>query len=201
MATAIRLVATLLALLLPVPAGAERITSFDSDIQVNADGSMLVSESIQVTVEGQEVKRGILRDFPTTYTTPDGRTIRVGFEVLEVRRNGEPEPYRIEPLRNGERVRIGQAHVLLPLEPQTYEITYRTDRQLGFFEDHDELYWNVTGNGWTLPIGRATARVSLPGDAPIVAIDGFTGPQGWRAPIGRKGHAGRAWSSWPRPSR
>ena len=35
-----------------------------------------------------------------------------------------------------------------------YEITYRTTRQIGFFAEYDELYWNVTGNGWTFPIER-----------------------------------------------
>ena len=44
----------------------------------------------------------------------------------------------------------------------TYELVFRTDRQLGYFADHDELYWNVTGNGWDFPIDRVTARVELP---------------------------------------
>src|SRR5690606_19069399 len=57
---------------------------------------------------------------------------------------------------------------------------YRTDRQLGFFRDHDELYWNVTGNGWGFPIDEATAEVFLPGDVPAgdIAAEAYTGPQG-----------------------
>ena len=60
------------------------------------------------------------------------------------------------------RVYLGSANVMLPHGEHTYELVYRTDRQMGFFADHDELYWNVTGNGWDFPIDRATARVVLP---------------------------------------
>ena len=51
---------------------------------------------------------------------------------------------------------------MLPHGEHTYELVYRTDRQMGYFADHDELYWNVTGNGWDFPIDRVTARVELP---------------------------------------
>jgi Predicted membrane protein (DUF2207) N-terminal domain len=33
---------------------------------------------------------------------------------------------------------------------------------LNAFADHDELYWNVIGNQWDDPIGRATVRVTAP---------------------------------------
>ena len=46
--------------------------------------------------------------------------------------------------------------------------------------DHDELYWNVTGNGWEFPIQKASASVILPGDAlhTIISAEAYTGPQG-----------------------
>ena len=81
----------------------------------------------------------------------------VGFEVIEVQRNGRSEPYALESLSNGTRIRIGDKDVfLIGSGIHVYEITYRTTRQIGFFENYDELYWNVTGNGWTFAIdGRA----------------------------------------------
>jgi hypothetical protein len=59
---------------------------------------------------------------------------------------------------------------------------YRTTRQLGFFQDHDELYWNVTGNGWSFTISNVTASVELPGDAAshVIETNAFTGYQGER---------------------
>ena len=57
---------------------------------------------------------------------------------------------------------------------------YRTDRQIGYFEDHDELYWNVTGNGWGFFIDQASATVHLPGSVPRddIAMEGYTGYRG-----------------------
>lgn len=48
------------------------------------------------------------------------------------------------------------------------------------FSDHDELYWNVTGNQWPVPIQGASAMVTLPADFAVMDIkmDCFTGPQG-----------------------
>ena len=62
----------------------------------------------------------------------------------------------------------------------TYTIRYRADRELGFFQDFDELYWNVTGNGWTFPIDRAEAYIELPAGAKILKYAAYTGYQGDR---------------------
>ena len=71
-----------LLLALGTPALAEeRITQFISEVTVNADSSLLVRETITVEAEGGEIKRGILRDFPTTYTDNKGQRVIVGFEV------------------------------------------------------------------------------------------------------------------------
>jgi hypothetical protein len=150
-------------LAIAVPAQAEeRITSFVSDVTVNADASLLVRETIVVAAEGRKIKRGILRDFPTTYTDRTGQRVRVGFAVESVSRDGRAEPYVLEDLSNGTRIRIGEKNVLLEPGLHRYEISYRTTRQIGFFTDFDELYWNVTGNGWTLPILEARAIIQLP---------------------------------------
>jgi uncharacterized membrane protein YgcG len=160
----------------------ERIVDFTSDVTIRSDGSLDVVEVIRVNVEGRLIQRGIFRDFPTRYEDRRGANVVVPFEVISVERNGEPEPYRIENLRNGVRVRIGVAEVMLPRGQHAYRIVYRTARQLGFFENHDELYWNVTGNGWAFSIERASARVSLP--APLarerLSAEVYTGPQGSR---------------------
>ena len=56
------------------PAGAvERILQFISDVKVERNGDLVVTETIRVQAEGREIRRGILRDFPTTYTAPRRR--------------------------------------------------------------------------------------------------------------------------------
>jgi uncharacterized membrane protein YgcG len=174
------------ALLLALFSGAciaqERIVDFASDVSIEANGAILVAETIVVQVEGQQIKRGIFRDFPTRYENHRGLTVVVPFEVLSVQRDGATEQYKVEPLTNGMRVRIGNPQQMLPRGPHIYRISYRTGRQLGFFERHDELYWNVTGNGWPFVIERASARVRLPQavSADKLSAEAYTGPQGAR---------------------
>jgi uncharacterized membrane protein YgcG len=158
--------------------GSERIQDFKSFIVVHPDSTMTVTETITVYCAGQEIKRGIIREFPTTYKDRFGNTIKVGFEVKEVLKNGRPEPYHLESVRNGEKIYIGQKNVYLQPGVYTYTITYNTDRQLGYFKDFDELYWNVTGNGWTFSIDRAEAVVVLPEGAKVLKYAAYTGPAG-----------------------
>ena len=169
------LVGALVALLLPAAGLAEeRIRTFDSNISVHADGSMTVTETITVTAEGKRIKRGIYRDFPTEYRDRHGNRLRVGFEVIRIRRNGAQEPYHTQRINNGVRVYIGRESQQIPHAQHTYEITYKTDRQLGFFAAHDELYWNVTGNEWEFPIDRASATVNLPAPVSSDQIETWT---------------------------
>lgn len=167
-------------LLATATAAEERILSWRSDIAVLPDSTLEVTETLLVRAEGDQIRRGILRDFPTTYVDRRGMRLVTGFDVIEVMRDGRPEPHRTERLANGIRVRIGEPEVYLAPGEYTYAIRYRTDRQLGFFPDHDELYWNVTGNGWDFPIDSAAAVVRLPGNVPADAIraEAYTGPQG-----------------------
>jgi hypothetical protein len=104
----------------------------------------------------------------------------VPFEVVAVERDGVSEPFHRADLDNGVRVYIGDSDVDVTPGPHTYRLTYRTAQQLGFFADHDELYWNVTGNGWIFPIDRASATVELPAAVPRQAIrlEGYTGASG-----------------------
>ena len=67
---------------------------------------------------------------------------------------------------------------MLPTGEHSYEIRYRTTRQLGFFADYDELYWNVTGNGWQFPIDSATVRIRLPQAVQFGQRSFYTGAQG-----------------------
>lgn len=178
-----RLLSMTLALLLLLVTAAladERILSFHSEIVVLQDGSQQVTETIRVRAEGQQIRQGIYRDFPTDYKDRIGNRYRVGFEVLGANRDGHPENYFTQPQGNGVRIYLGRKGVFLSPGNYAYELTYRTDRQLGFFADHDELYWNVTGNGWDFPIDRVSARVLLPEGIPSdeLQADGYTGPIG-----------------------
>ena len=82
-------------------------------VAIGADSTLTVKETIAVVSEGRDIKRGINRDFPTTYKDSKGLTYIVGFEVLGVKRDGRDEPYTVMSIGNGKRIRIGSADVLL----------------------------------------------------------------------------------------
>lgn len=184
MTAAVPRLLALLALLVALPAAAaEAILDYHSDIRVLPDASLMVEETIRVRAEGESIKRGIFRDFPTVYSTPLGGRTRVEFGVVEAMRDGRPEPWHTEKRDNGVRVYLGRKDLLLDPGEYTYTLTYRTSRQLGFFDAHDELYWNVTGNDWEFPILRASARVLLPRpvsgrDLRLEAYTGWRGDKG-----------------------
>ena len=159
---------------------AEHILDFHSDLKINADGTMHVLETITVNAEGKKIKRGIYRDFPTTYRDVYGNRYKVGFHVRGVQRDDRRENYHTAPRANGVRVYFGNKDRYLRPGRHTYVFIYDTNRQLGFFKDHDELYWNVTGNDWDFPIDKASATVSLPGGVPVQSIraEAYTGRLG-----------------------
>ena len=94
------------ALALPAPAQ-ERILSYDSAITVNADGSMDVVETIRVHAEGNDIRRGIYRDFPTRYRDRYGNRVVVDFQPVSVLRDGKAEPWFIERRPNCVRLDTG----------------------------------------------------------------------------------------------
>ena len=164
----------------------EYFDRYHSDIAVAKNGTLTVTEAIRVYAEGNQIRRGIYRDFPLTFLDAEGREREVGFEILSVERDGRPEPYRTESIRGGIRIYFGSAEVLLDPGFHQYRLTYETTRQIRFFDTHDELFWNVTGTEWAFPIHRASATVTLPEGVRAEELTFFTGP------FGAKGKDARA---------
>jgi uncharacterized membrane protein YgcG len=156
----------------------ERITSYDSDITVARNGTLTVTETITVYANNEQINHGIYRDFPTRYVDKNGVRVHVRFDVTNVTRDGHSEPYTTEGISNGVRVKIGDKDVIIDPGLHTYTLTYMTARQIGFFDKYDELYWNVTGNGWIFPIRKASATIHLPAGARILQNSYYTGAQG-----------------------
>ncbi|NZA25988.1 DUF2207 domain-containing protein [Luteimonas sp. SJ-92] len=176
--------AFVLAVMAPAAArGAERILAYDTVVDVRADATLEITERIQVRAEGNQIRRGIYRDFPTRYRDRYGNRVAAGFEVLEVLRDGKPEPWFTERHGNGVRVNTGNDDFLPLPATYTYTLRYRTNRQLGFFEHHDELYWNAIGHGWAFAIDGGSVEVTLPEPVPAtdMTASGYTGPHGARA--------------------
>ena len=170
--------AAALAVSAALPAAAqERINRFDVVIEVETDGDIVVTETIDVTAEGNQIRRGIFRDLPRFYTA-DGDRLRYDYDVLSVTRDGAREPYETSTDGAAWRIRIGDADVLLDSGAHVYEIRYRAANQVRYFDDYDEVYWNATGNYWAFPIEAASATVILPPGGEVIQAAAYTGPLG-----------------------
>ncbi|MBK7405397.1 MAG: DUF2207 domain-containing protein [Phycisphaerales bacterium] len=165
------LVALLLVLLAPHAWGQGLdwdIDSFDVEVEVGPDASMLVRERI-VADFSREAHHGIFREIPYRYRRA-GSSFDLRLAVVSVE-DGQGHPRRWARERRGGklRLRIGDADQTLT-GLQEFVVVYRVERGLLSFDTHDELYWNVTGTEWPVPIERASCTVTLPGAVDAASI-------------------------------
>ena len=151
---------------LPVSvASAWEIQQFDAALTVQSDGSLLVRETIRADFRG-ESRHGIYRDIPLVTQDRLGR--RESVRLIFLRATDEAgQPWEVSLSREGvyQHIRLGSASVTYD-DQKTFQLTYRVERILRSFPDHDELYWNVTGNSWAVPIRSVMATVHLPRSVP-----------------------------------
>ncbi|BCW97573.1 MAG: hypothetical protein KatS3mg024_0400 [Armatimonadota bacterium] len=147
--------------LIAPPAHAWIIREMSVDITVARDASLDVRETIEVDF-GEEQRHGIYREIPVRESGRQmgGRRVRV--RVLAVT-DGAGAIRRYRARRSGRyvSVRIGDPAAYVTAV-QRYVIRYRVENGILFFPDHDELYWNATGNEWPVAINRASCVVRLP---------------------------------------
>lgn len=158
----------------------EHIREFTARIEVQPDGSVEVTEEIEVLALGHSIKRGIFRDLLVGSVDPLG-LISPEFQVLEALRNGEPETHRVETRGDVVRIYLGQPDMLLQPGMYRYRLRYRMAEQVDFHEGYDEIYWNVNGTGWNFVTLRVQAEVIVPPGATILqhaAYTGYAGDQG-----------------------
>ena len=169
----------LLLLLAAVPAGARSlvIQKFEVTVVVNADGTLDVTETITPRFTGHY--NGIYRDIPIEYHTPQGFNYTLFLEFMSAT-DGSGNPLKVESSRERHYRRL---KIWIPGAEDTtrmFKLRYRVLDGLKFFEDHDELYWNVTGDEWDVPIEQASARIVLPEGTTGVRTLAYTGAYGAR---------------------
>lgn len=153
--------------------GTERILSFHSDINVDTHSGLEVTEKIKVHSLGDRIRRGIFRTLPLSRNL-NKRTQKVKYEIISIKKNGEEENYHEEIEDGFLKIYIGNKDVILQPGDYEYEIQYKTENQIGFFDQYDELYWNVNGNYWDFPVDTISATVSLPQGANILQNSCYT---------------------------
>ena len=163
---------------LAAPAAAQRtlvIQRFAAEIAVGADGSVVVDETIVPRFTGSW--NGIFRTIPVEYRTPQGLNYTLRLRVEAVTDDeGRALDYESSRERHYRKLKIWVPGA--QDATRTVRIRYRVDNALRFFEEHDELYWNVTGDEWEVPIESASAFVQLPAGVSGVRATAFRGAYG-----------------------
>ena len=155
----------------------ERIVSYRVHVTVEETGSILVREAIDYDF-GTSFRHGILRDITDRLDYDDGHERVYPITVVSVAASEDtPAQYTVEPIERATRIRIGDPGRTIT-GTHRYVITYRVEGAFNGFDEHDELYWNVTGNGWTVSMSRASATVDAPKS--LMGAACYRGPTGSR---------------------
>lgn len=145
----------------------EQINTFHADINIQLDGSVIITETLNIRHEGHKIKRGIVRTLPTN----SGEK----YQLISVKRNGVTEPSFVKRTYGHYHINTGNESFLPRPMESTFEIKYQVWNVLRKYDTHDELYWNVTGDDWDFPILKASARVYLPNGVQLTKKTGFVG--------------------------
>ena len=167
----------------------ETFNRFYADISINENSSVEVTEEILVNVENIEINRGIIRSLPVEYRDGKGNSVELGLEIIDIKLDGRDIPWSSVRAGVNVDVKIGDPTKIIPKGLHTFLIRYRVERHIGFFDDHDELYWNVTGKDFAFPVLEASCRVALPGKN---FGEGFNTIEWYVGEYGTKGDNSRA---------
>jgi hypothetical protein len=160
-----------------------RLRKFDALLAVHSDGSLDVTEQLTIGFTGQW--NGINRDISLQHNTAQGRATRLAITIGYVTdETGQRLRVEEQSENNG---RTRRLHIYIPGANNTDRqiiIRYRVANAIRFFFANssvgalDELYWNVTGNNWSMPIDSAHARVVLPEGVTPTRTAVYTGSLG-----------------------
>lgn len=147
------------------------ISNFTSDITIEKDTSLQIIETIAVRFN--EPRHGIFRTIPYRYTN-NGKQLTTKVTIDSVRDDsGNRVNYEVSKTDGNVQIKIGDSNIEV-FGDYIYKITYHVEGVIQRYDDHDELYWNVTGDGWDTTIENAITTVHSP-NASITKVDCFAG--------------------------
>lgn len=158
---------------------AEEISQYEETIKILPSALITVRESVEYDFRTDQ-RHGIFRTIPIIKTNAEGKKYALGFSnfsVIDPRGND----YRYTKTVSGEilTLKIGDPDKTIT-GTHVYDISYEVTGTLTYFSDHDELYWNVTGDAWEVPIHSVTAHIELPANVAkdSLRVACFTGSVG-----------------------
>ncbi len=149
----------------------EAVTSFYSRIVINQNTSLTITEQIDYTTEFE--KHGIYRYIPVSYNKDGQKEILQISDVTVSDLNGDKIPFTKTSDGVFLTLKIGDSDSTFSGE-KTYVIEYTVERGINQFSDHNELYWDITGEGWQFPVLESSATI-VSQSADILEADCFSG--------------------------
>ncbi|HEY0188302.1 MAG TPA: DUF2207 domain-containing protein [Cellulomonas sp.] len=157
----------------------QEITRYDVDVELGADGVATVSIDLDLDF-GDDPGHGPYLVLPTRQEV-DADHDRL-YEISDVTASspsGAPADLDVEQQSSALVLKIGDEDVDDVSGTQTYRVTYTVDGWVNpASQDHsgDELYWNVIGDAWEIPLSDVTVTVHGPADVQDALC--FAGPAG-----------------------
>lgn len=150
------------------------ISSFDSQITINQDTSLSITETI--VFETDVPRRGIFRYIPMRYHQRglNFRARVTDFSVVDE----QGQPYRYERSVDGGNVflKIGDPDVEFT-GTKVYVLQYRVENAVQLRDGVQSLIWDITGEGWQIPIAYSSTTVQSP-FADLSNLECFSGDFG-----------------------
>lgn len=150
------------------PDPAERIHSLEVDYEIHRDGVVTFEQRFKLGVAGVAIRRGPVLNFLTVFQGPAGLILDTELEILEVTRDGAPEPFRADHKSGFVTLFIGsEAH---DLEHRGHDYVIKGRMREDWRRDEDEFsaVIDLVGALPTLPIDAAVATVRLPEGVPVL---------------------------------
>lgn len=153
------------------------VDRFDAAIEVASSGSLEVVETLAVVFLSPH--HGIEREIPVSYPTSLGTRVTIDFSLKSVSLDRGPVPYVSRRSGANQYLRIGDPDTTIT-GAHVYRVAYTVGHALLFHENYLQLYWNVTGTDWEIPIRSAGATLTLPTGTPLenVTTTSYAGPRG-----------------------
>lgn len=159
----------------------EKITNFKVIIHIGKNGDADITEEITVNALNIQIRHGIFREIPKYYLDGEGNKIPLILQFGSITQDGKGAKFKRTDDSNYYRLQIGDPHSYVMRGTHRYFINYRVKNSIWRGADHDEFYWNVTGNGWPFYIDEATVRLNFPDGVNILGSAVYTGKDGSQA--------------------
>lgn len=165
-----------------VPDGVEHANSYDVAVSINSDTTLSVTENINYDF-GNGTKPGITRYIPLNYQDLSGAARSIGVTSVSVAdENGNQYAFNQSRVESDDKkksyleIDIGDSQQ--PVSGiKTYIIHYTVAGAIKTLADHDELFWNITGDKWPVYVKHPEVKISLPQkvDATKISKECFIG--------------------------